>query len=316
MLSHEPAWSEALALHDSRQSHNNYGPPPAGLAPPAPALADVHQSATRHLDSLAPPAPALADVHQSTNRHLDSRYGAPPPPGLAPLPVPTHSRADPNRQKRGSPNAPCKVDITRSFQNVMDDMLAVAKSKSRVEVFPCAAFEERAEDSYAQQLNWLLSDFGKNRGAASGANPQDLPTGAASGANPQDLPSGAASGANQQQQKHWLGRRFWDSHMLQKLLMCTLQPAKAGQHSQWFARRTPSLLKCMRQMPDVKYLGYVEVAETEFAQSYGNDKGRLLKDMFERHDGELAVITRDVTNDVVVTPQLPWLMDSRIYFFP
>ena len=97
--------------------------------------------------------------------------------------------------------------------------------------------------------------------------------------------------------------------MLQKLLMCTLRPERAGQHSQSFAQWTPSLLKCMRQMPDLRYLGYVEVDEMEFARSYDNDKCRLLKDLFELHDGELAVITRDVTNDVVVTPQLPWLMD-------
>ena len=252
---------------------------------------------------------------QSANRH---RYGPPPqgpPPGLL-LPYKLGmQRAHPNREPRGS----TKAKITRSFWPVMEDMYARLICTIPVDVFPGALTQEPAQGRYSQQLNWLLSDFQKKKkhsDAASGANPQDWPSGAASGANPQDLPRGAASGANQPQQKHWLARRVDESHMLQKIFECMLDPCLGGQFSAVFEEWAPSLQKCMEKMPDVKYFGFVEVDDSEFARTFSNSKGRLLKDMFEVHDGELAVIARDVTTDAVQTPKLPWLMDSQICYFP
>ena len=251
---------------------------------------------------------ALSDFRRSHN------YPAMPPPGLAPGAASgarEAHRAKPNREIRGpSSLAPWKVRATQSFTSVRDDMLEDAIAKTRMEVFPGAMAEERTEDSYTQRFSWLLSDFSTHSGAASSGNPQDLPRGAASGANPQDLPSGAASGANQGQQQHWLGRRVDEGFLLQKLLLLTLERPEAGQRSQEFTKYKASLEKCMRKMPDVEYLGFVEVKEEEFQKSYDADKWRLLKDIFEKHVGELAVITREVTTEVVQTPPLPWLMDS------
>ena len=256
---------------------------------------------------------ALSDLRRRHN------YSA-PPPGLAPSPQPPGRpvaphreahRAKPNRETRGPSLAPWKVRVTQSFTSVLDDMLEDAIAKTRMEVFPGAMAEERTEDSYTQRFSWLLSDFRTHSGAASSGNPQDLPSGAASGANPQDLPSGAASGANQGQQPHWLGRRVDEGFLLQKLLLLTLERPEAGQRSsQEFTKCKASLEKCMRKMPHVEYMGFVEVKEEEFQKEYYNDKWRLLKDMFEKHVGELAVITREVTTEVVQTPPLPWLMDS------
>ena len=72
----------------------------------------------------------------------------------------------------------------------------------------------------------------------------------------------------------------------------------------------------MTKKPDVLCLGFVDVTEEELVSCYQNDNWRLLNDMFEKHDGELAVITREIMNEVVGTPQLPWLMESRTCFFP
>ena len=244
---------------------------------------------------------------------LRRRHNYSPPPGLAPgaaCGAREAHRAKPNREIRGPPGAPWRVRATQSFTSVRDDMLEDAIAKTRMEVFPGAMAEERTEDSYTQRFSWLLSDFRTHSGAASSGNPQDLPSALASGANPQDLISGAASGANQGQQPHWLGRRVDEGFMLQKLLLLTLERPDAGQRSLEFAKCYASLEKCMRKMPDVLYLGFVQVSEQEFERSYYNDKWRLLKDMFEKHVGELAVITREVTTEVVQTPPLPWLMDS------
>ena len=250
---------------------------------------------------------ALSDFRRRHN------YPAPPPgiaPGAACGAREAH-RAKPNREIRGPPGATWRARATQSFTSVRDDMLEDAIAKTRMEVFPGAMAEERTEDSYKQRFSWLLSDFRTHSGAASSGNPQDLPSGAASGANPQDLPSGAASGANQGQQPHWLGRRVDEGFLLQKLLLLTLERPEAGQRSsQEFTKYKASLEKCMRKMPDVEYMGFVEVKEEEFQKNYYNDKWRLLKDMFEKHVGELAVITREVTTEVVQTPPLPWLMDS------
>ena len=237
---------------------------------------------------------ALSDLRRRHN------YSA-PPPGLAPgaaCGAREAHRAKPNREIRGPPGAPWRARATQSFTSVRDDMLEDAIAKTRMEVFPGAMAEERTEDSYKQRFSWLLSDFRTHSGAASSGNPQDLP-------------SGAASGANQGQQPHWLGRRVDEGFLLQKLLLLTLERPEAGQRSsQEFTKYKASLEKCMRKMPDVGYLGFVEVKEEEFQKNYYNDKWRLLKDMFEKHVGELAVITREATTEVVQTPPLPWLMDS------
>jgi hypothetical protein len=154
-------------------------------------------------------------------------------------------------------------------------------------VFPDAAENMDPVGCYTKRYGWLLEE------GADGAV------------------QGAASGAHAKHERrpvtgrHWLARHNYDAITLQKLLLKTLDPAsdKLFGGDLW---RLP-LERCMQTKPDVLYLGGVAATPEEFALNYDSDNGRLLKDMFEKHDGEMALLSKMVTAEKVPTPLLPWL---------